>query len=200
MARTIAKDHDAKRDRILHVAAGVFAREGYDRASMSRVAIACGISKANIYHYFGGKDEMLFALLDDHLRGLRDRVLGLDLPGDPAADLRAVLTEILLAYQGADDAHRVQADALTLLPEDQQAQLRAYQRGLVAHLSARLEAAAPLAFTNAPEKLRPATMAVFGMLNWFYMWNADADTDARKEHAGLIADLCLSGLPGLAVD
>ena len=52
MVRTIAKDYDDKRRHILTVAAEVFAREGIARASMNEVARACGISKANIYHYY----------------------------------------------------------------------------------------------------------------------------------------------------
>ncbi|MEY8840231.1 TetR/AcrR family transcriptional regulator, partial [Cribrihabitans sp. XS_ASV171] len=47
MARTIAKDHDQKRAQILKSAARVFAREGFDRASMTQLARECGISKAN---------------------------------------------------------------------------------------------------------------------------------------------------------
>ena len=50
MARTIAKDHDQKRALILSASARLFAEEGYDRASMTQIARACGISKANIYH------------------------------------------------------------------------------------------------------------------------------------------------------
>lgn len=197
MARTIAHDHGEKRAHILRVAAKTFAREGYDRASMARVAADAGISKANIYHYYDSKDDLLFALLDGYLLALRERFCGLKSSGDAAADLRAALTELLLAYQGADDEHRVQAGALTYLPEEQQKILRAYQRGMVDHMAGLLRAAAPDVFAEAPEKLRPATMAVFGMLNWFYMWNAGAGEVERRDYAALVCDLCLRGLPGL---
>ena len=64
MARTIAKDHDQKREQILKSAAKVFADQGFDRASMNLLAKECGISKANIYHYYDSKDALLFDLLD----------------------------------------------------------------------------------------------------------------------------------------
>ena len=38
MARTRAKDHDDKREAMLHRAAIVFSRDGYDRASMAQLA------------------------------------------------------------------------------------------------------------------------------------------------------------------
>ena len=63
MARTIAKDHDAKRAHILKTAARVFAEEGFARASMNQLARACGISKANIYHYYDSKDALHFDIL-----------------------------------------------------------------------------------------------------------------------------------------
>lgn len=197
MARSIAKDHDEKRGQILAAAARVFADEGYHRASMSQLAAACGISKANIYHYWGSKDALLFDLLESYLAGLRDRIAAVDGAGmTPEDHLGAVTEEILLAYRGADDAHRVQVAALSALPEDQQRILRGYQRDLVAQVSGILAAAAP-GLAEDPAKLRAATMSLFGMLNWFYMWNR-ADTEAaRRGYARLVTDMMLGGLPRL---
>ena len=83
MSRPIAKDHDEKRAHILKIAARVFADQGFARASMSQVAKDCGISKANIYHYYSSKDALLFDILDTYLSALRDRIIGLDLAGLP---------------------------------------------------------------------------------------------------------------------
>lgn len=198
MARTIAKDHDQKRAQILKSAAHVFAREGFDRASMTQLARECGISKANIYHYYDGKDAILFDILDSYLSELRDRVLGVDTDGlAPEARLRRVAREILNAYKGADDEHQVQMNALSALPEDQQSRMRAYQRDMVRFVSDCLRAAAPEVFADDRAKLRATTMSVFGMLNWYFMWSADADTQAREAYAGLVCDLTLNGVRGL---
>ena len=198
MARTIAKDHDQKRAQILSASARLFAEEGYDRASMTQIARACGISKANIYHYYEGKDALLFDLLDNYLSGLRDRVCGLDLDGlDPVARLRCILTEVLLAYEGADHEHKVQLNAMSALPEVQQEHLRAYQREMVKCMSTAIREAAPDTLGSDKGKLRAVTMSVFGMLNWHYMWNAGADTEDRKGYADLVVRLTLEGVAGL---
>ena len=198
MARTIAPDHDDKRRSILKAAAGVFATEGYDRASMNRVAEAAGISKANIYHYYDGKGALLFGLLDAYLSALRDRIAGLDLDGQPPRDrLLAITTELLLAYQGMDDEHQLQAAGIPVLPLKEQEVLKGYQRDLVAFMSAALEAASPETFAGDRARLRSATMSVFGMLNWFYMWNGGAGEAARRDYARLVTDLTLGGLEGL---
>ena len=198
MARTIAKDHGEKRAQILKAAAKVFAEQGFDRASMSKLAAECGISKANIYHYYDSKDALLFDLLDNYLSTLRDRVCGVDAAGLPPEEaLRRTVLEILLAYQGADDEHRVQSAGIAVLPADQQQVLRAYQRDMVRQMSSILARLAPAHLKNDASRLRAATMSVFGMLNWFYMWNPGADEAARRDYAALVSDMVLKGLPGL---
>ena len=198
MARPIAKDHDAKRQLILNRAAQLFAEDGFDGTSVRRVAAACEISKANIYHYYDGKDDILFAILDQRLGGLRDRICGMDLSGrSPEECLRLTLIEILLAYQGADHAHQLQATSLRQLSTDRQATLVAYQRDLVAHLSALITAVAPDLYAGDAAKLKAATMSVFGMLNWYYMWNKKADAAERRDYGTLVARLCMAGLRGL---
>ena len=144
MARPIAKDYGTKRRLILNQAARLFANEGFDRTSVSRVAQACEISKANVYHYYGGKDEILFDILDAYLSGLRDRIVGMDL-ADQTAQKRfsLTITEILLAYQGADFEHRLQANVMGHLPPKQQAILQGYQKDLVSHLSGLVSGIAP---------------------------------------------------------
>jgi AcrR family transcriptional regulator len=198
LARTIAKDHDQKRDQILQSAAKIFATEGFDRSSMAQLAKECGISKANIYHYYDSKDAILFDILDSYLSGLRDLILATDVEGlSPEDRLRRVIRDVLRAYQGSDYEHQVQLNALSALPEDQQDLMRAYQRDMVRYLSDCIRAAAPQVFGDDRAKLRAVTMSVFGMLNWYYMWNGGAAPQARDAYATLVADLTLRGLPGI---
>lgn len=198
MARTIARDHDDKRRHILKEAAKVFARDGIARTSMSEVARACGISKANIYHYYSGKDELVFGILDAYLSELRERICTPDLERQPPRDrLRSMTETILLAYEGMDAEHQIQTEGLPLLPQDRQDILKGYQRDMVNSLARILQACAPDVFTNDRKLLRQATMSVFGMLNWFYRWNAEAGQADRIAYAHVVADLTLDGLGGL---
>jgi len=198
MARTQAKDHSAKREAILEAAARVFASEGFDRASMAALAQDAGISKANIYHYYDSKDALLFDLLDSHLKELRDRLAEVNLDGlAPAEKLLALCVEVLLAYQGADNAHRVQSAGMDHLPPDQRQILFGYQRDMVKKVSSVIAENAPDVFERDPAKLRSVTMSVFGMLNWHYMWNASADEDARRAYGAEVAKLALGGLKAL---
>ena len=199
MARTIAKDHDQKRARILDTAARVFATEGFDRASMTQLARECGISKANIYHYYDGKQALLFDVLDSYLRDLRDRICIADEGAtDPETRFRQMVGEILHAYQGADHYHKVQMNALSVLPDAQRRHLRGYQRQLVEAMAKALADVAPAAFAVDADRLRATTMSVFGMLNWFFMWNTTAGASERDDYAKLVAELTLDGVRGSA--
>lgn len=195
MARTIAQDHEDKRDVILRAAARIIASEGYGRASMAMIAIEAGISKANIYHYYSGKDALLFDILSTHLKGLRDRICGLLFSSDdPEAQLRSILHELLLAYVGADAEHEVQLNALAALPETDQAVLREYQRDLVRFVRARVERLMDPALAADTSNVRAVTMSVFAMVNWHYKWDGQADAKARKAYADLVTRLIKKGV------
>ena len=200
MARPIAKDYGTKRRLILDRAAKLFADEGFDRTSVSRVAQACEISKANVYHYYRGKDEILFDILNAYLSGLRDSVFTLQ-KGitnlSPEDQFAATVRKLLLDYQGMDNEHRLQTTVLNHLPADQQKVLLGYQRDIVRLVSGLIAAIEPRVFENNAENLRATTMSVFGMLNWYYMWNPNADEQARRDYAAHVCQLCKGGFARL---
>jgi len=53
-----------KAARIRQAAHDEFCENGFDGASMDRIALRADVSKPTIYQYFGGKDELLDAVLD----------------------------------------------------------------------------------------------------------------------------------------
>ncbi len=196
MPRGIARDHAEKRAAIRKAAAAYFADYGFDRASMAGAARAAGVSKALIYHYWASKEDLLFDILEAHLARLAGVV---DEVGDNLAGpdrLRGLIRAILLNYRDADHEHKLQIDALHTLPPEKQAPLIAHQRRLVAAMSAALQAAGPGALENG--RLKPVTMSVFGILNWFYMWHRPGAGMSREAYADLVADFVEGGLKGLA--
>ena len=189
MARGLARDHDEKRAALRKGAARYFARHGFDRASMTGAAKSCGVSKALIYHYWSSKEDLLFDILDTHLSDLVAVV-----EAARGAGLRGIVRAILAAYEDADAEHKLQLDALTVLPPERQKPLIALQRRLVAVMS---DAVAQEAPGLSADRLRAATMSVFGILNWFYMWHRPGKGLSRTEYAELVGDFVISGLHGL---
>jgi AcrR family transcriptional regulator len=186
MPRGIAKDHDEKRVALRKGAAAYFARHGFDRASMTGAAQQCGVSKALIYHYYDGKEALLFDILESHLSDLVEVVEEARLDG-----LAGLIRAFLAAYADADAEHKLQLDALGTLPEDMQAPLFDLQRQLVSIMSDAVRSEQP---GLSGDRLRAVTMSVFGILNWFYMWHRPGRGLSRAEYADLATDFVRGGL------
>ncbi|MCK0140898.1 TetR/AcrR family transcriptional regulator [Aliiroseovarius sp. F20344] len=192
MPRGIARDHEEKRAAIRKGAAAYFAEHGFDRASMTAAAKHCGVSKALIYHYYDSKEALLYDILDHHLSGLVAEV-----EAAPETDgLRGLVRAILVAYKGADAEHKLQLDSLNVLEPEQQVPLYELQRRLIDMMGAALRKEAPDRFENGAN-LRAVTMSVFGILNWYYMWNRPGKGLNREDYADLVTDLITGGIHNL---
>ncbi|MDP8917599.1 MAG: TetR/AcrR family transcriptional regulator [Pseudomonadota bacterium] len=196
MARTRATDYDDKRRAILDRSAELFAEHGYDRASMSKIAEACGVSKANLYHYYRDKEELLFDVIRFHLEELLEVVEAADNPDlSPAARLKELVAALLEAYRDADAQHNVQINGLRLLPSDRQTELKAMERELVKIFSDAVAGVAPQ--LKDTKLLKPVTMSLFGMINWHYLWFKNTGDVTRADYAELVAQLIVDGTRNL---
>src|SRR3954452_22573034 len=61
-----------RRAGILRAARKVFARHGYDGATMDDVAEACSIAKGTLYLYFKSKRQIYHGVLKEDLESLRE--------------------------------------------------------------------------------------------------------------------------------
>jgi TetR/AcrR family transcriptional regulator len=196
LARIRAADYDDKRRALLDVAARLFATSGFDRTSISEIAATAGVSKALLYHYYSGKDEVLFDIIDGHIRDLIAQVAAADDPGLPPEEhLLALITAILEAYRDADTMHKVQINELGKLRPDQQQLIRGLERDLVTIVARAIIRINPdLAGGDEARLLKPVTMALFGILNWTYLWFRDDKPLTRADYARIVARLFTDGV------
>ncbi|ADZ70577.1 TetR/AcrR family transcriptional regulator [Polymorphum gilvum] len=194
MARTRAADYDDKRNAILNRSAALFAAKGIDRAAMSEVARACGVSKALLYHYYASKEDLVFDIIHAHLSELDEAIAEADAP-DLAPDqrLRALVRRTLEAYRDANDKHKVQLAGVPALPADKAEAIKAIERRIVRRYSDALLAVNPDLNRDRP-LLRPVTMSLLGMLNWVYMWFRPDGPISREDYADIAATLVLEGV------
>jgi AcrR family transcriptional regulator len=72
---------DVRRVRLLDAAGRVFARLGYEAASVEDIAFEAGVGKPTVYRYFAGKEALFEAVFEralDELEGGLDQVLERD--------------------------------------------------------------------------------------------------------------------------
>jgi AcrR family transcriptional regulator len=193
MARTQAADYGSKRRSILDQSAKVFAAQGYDKTSMAQIAKTCGFSKALLYHYYENKEALLTDIIQVHLEELLDEVqaaVNADL--SPKDQLRALVTALLLAYEDADDKHKLQINELSFLPKERQVGLKQLERDLVSIFADAVIAASP-AVASREKMIMPVTMSLFGILNWTYLWFRPTGDLTRTDYADLVTNLIIDG-------
>ena len=194
MARTRASDFAEKQQDLLRNAAAVIAEQGMDKASMSQIAERAGVSKALLYHYYPGKDALIFAIIHTHLAEVDAAVEAAD--DEALADrdrLRKLVGAVLDVYRGADNEHIVQLNAKRALTADQQQQLAAIERRIVRRFSLVIDRINP-ELRNGRPLLMPVTMSLFGMMNWVYMWFRDGGRISREDYADVATTLILEGI------
>ncbi|MFV0291801.1 MAG: TetR/AcrR family transcriptional regulator [Paracoccus sp. (in: a-proteobacteria)] len=194
MARTRASDFAEKQQDLLRNAAAVISDQGMDKASMSMIAERAGVSKALLYHYYPGKDALIFSIIKTHLIEVDEAVAAADDPDLPDRDrLRALVRAVLDIYRGADNEHVVQLNAKRALSDDQQQALAEIERRIVRRFSSVIDRINPELRQERP-LLMPVTMSLFGMLNWVYMWFRDGGPITREDYADIATTLILEGV------
>jgi AcrR family transcriptional regulator len=184
---------DARRDAILRAAGRIFRDRGFADSGMRDIAEAADLSPANLYHYFRGKDEILFYCQDRAL----DRMLGgvaeaRRASTSPAARLEQVLTthvRTLIDEIDGASAHVY----LDVLPTPLRARIVAKRDRYERAVRRLVEEGARGGAFAAPD---PAlvTRAMLGAVNWTVTWFRPEGPQASERIAAAIAAYLVRGV------
>lgn len=193
MTRVRADDYDSKKQSILDRAAALFAQRGFDSATMIEVATACGTSKSHLYHYFPAKEDLLYAIVSEHITGLLEElteIVSLPLP----AETRFSQFVAAFVARAADsrNEHLVLVNDLKFLPEPKRKKVRKMETGLVDLMVGLLKEINPKQME--PVKVRaPYAMLLFGMIIWTFTWYEKSGAISPAELAERISQLFVHG-------
>jgi AcrR family transcriptional regulator len=196
MARPQSPDYDRRRDAIVAAAASLYARRGFQGASVAELAKACGTSKALIYHYFPSKDDILYEVMAAHLDDLVDAADDAMQSGDARERLRALTMAFMRLYVGARDSHKVLLNELDNLPPGRRVEVVAKQRRIIAVVETLVREIRP----DANPMVLPLSMLFFGMINWTHTWFRPGGAVTPEQLADLAVEMALNGLNGLKLD
>jgi len=186
-----------KEDRTAHiyrVAAGIMCKKGYEATSMNDIAEAVGLTKAGLYHYIRGKEDLLFQIMSFGMDMVDEDVIA---PAREIADAQPRLRAIV-------DRHcrRImeQGGAVTILLEEMPALTPAHQRIIRNRKRSYFELVRDtLDELSAEGKLRDvdptvAAFTLFGMILWTSRWYRDGGELTPEQAASDVGEMAMNAV------
>jgi AcrR family transcriptional regulator len=179
------------REELLAAAGQLFTTRGYTATTTRAIAERAGMRQASMYHYFGGKEDVLAALLEGTVRPSLDLALALAARDDLPAEARLwalCRADVVLLCGGLHNL-----GALYLLPEvraERFADFRAVRDELKAAYAGLLAATAAGAELPADELALRADL-VFGLIEGVILIRREAPDRDPADFASATADAAL---------
>ena len=187
--------HDEKAHLILNGAAKVFSEKGYHHASMRDIAKVTGMSLAGMYHYFSGKEEILFSIQRFCFREVLDRLQDrLDEAADPHQKLRTIVRNHLEFFTQNVTEMRVLSHEAESLAGDYRQHIDEMKREYYQIVSSVLDELHESGWKKAER--RRATLSFFGMINWIYTWYSPRRDGSPDELANTMMSILDHGIVG----
>ncbi|WP_208353398.1 TetR/AcrR family transcriptional regulator [Pseudaestuariivita rosea] len=101
---TVEKNQSGDRQaEIIRISTDLFLKNGFSGTSMSKIANACDITKASLYHHFSGKEDLFIACVTD---GYKEALVALeeilaDTSQSPETQLRLALDTLYSTIVGS---------------------------------------------------------------------------------------------------
>lgn len=200
MTRARAEDYEEKKKGILDKAAALIARKGFDVATMMDVAKACGTSKSHLYHYFPSKEELLFAIVYEHITQQVEDIRRLVAqPGSAEERFERFVDSFVRGAARSRDEHVMLMNDLKFLPKAQRDHIISLEIEL-AHILVELLREINPALMAEERVQTPYALLLFGMMIWTFTWYKRNGSITPKELAQRISQLYVNGFKGLPAD
>ncbi len=96
--------YDRKQADLVTAAAEVFADQGYDQTSIQELSDAIGLAAGGLYHYFGGKEQLLIGICNELMEPILVR--GREIAADVSVPAEERLRALVRAWVAHVVAHR----------------------------------------------------------------------------------------------
>jgi TetR/AcrR family transcriptional regulator, cholesterol catabolism regulator len=179
---------------VYRIAAEIMCQKGYEGTSMNDIAEAAGLTKAGIYHYIRGKEDLLFEIMTYAMDNLDQKVIA---PAQEIADAEERLRKIV---EGHTRSLLEGVGAITIVLEEMPALTAAHRRiiktrkrayfDFIRHTLDQLESEGKLRNVNHTT----AAFSLLGMILWISRWyRRDGKLSADQVMKDYV-DIAMNGL------
>jgi len=189
---------EERRERLLDTVAALVARKGYEATSMRDVSEALGVSPAGLYYHFKGKEDLLFQIQFRTFSALlKAQEVVATVPGTAEERFRRLMIGHLAFFSSHPNELKVCTYEMESLGGDLfeavEEQRRRYYHLFSAVVAELMDQRVPPEGAT-PDRSRHASLFVFGMLNWIFMWYDPARHGTVEQIGEEMIDLALNGL------
>lgn len=156
---------------ILRTAAQLICRDGYGATPIQRIAEACGLTKAGLYHHIRSKEHLLLEIMNYGMDIFEEQVLSQVLPiADPVERLKACMEKhVRLVTGGRDKEITIILHEDGSLTGEGRAQINARKKRYIRFLESSF-AEAVRDGRMRPINPKVAAFSFLGTVNWIYKW------------------------------
>ncbi len=179
--------YDRRRQEVVHGAAKVFARRGYDQTTMQQLAATMGLATGALYHYFAGKQQVLAAICDQLMDPLLVQASELVDDGRPGDEQLRSLVALWVTHVVSHRDHMLvfQQERHVIESGDPWRQVRAARKVFERLVADVLDRAQPRG------DRRLALLALLGMVNHTAQWYRPRGALTPEQIADGYVDLIL---------
>jgi TetR/AcrR family transcriptional regulator, cholesterol catabolism regulator len=172
-------------------------RKGYEATSMNDIANAVGLTKAGLYHYIEGKEDLLFQIMSYGMQMIdQDVMVPAKLVPDATERLRTIISRHSKRVIDVGGAVSILLDEMYALTPAHRRVIKGRKRAYFELIRETLEQ------LSAESKLRDlsptvATFCLFGMLSWVARWYRK---DGKLSAEQVLSDLLEAALNSVLKD
>ena len=193
------REREARKREILVAAKAIFAKDGYHGATLDEIALRAEFSKASLYTYFRDKQDLFYAVLEDGLDRLLEKVKEIayqDL--QPLSKLELMIRGVIEYLEEDRDFFRVFNPERVRMTDMRNPHLN---RRILPRIKAFIEVAALVVKEGTDQgkikKVDPLEVAnlLFGMTHSVVaQWLLEGAKDPLEERSKVILDILLNGI------
>jgi TetR/AcrR family transcriptional regulator, cholesterol catabolism regulator len=188
--------YEERRDTVIDAAARVFAAQGYDATTIDDLVAATGLQRGGLYHYIGGKQDLLIAIHERFLTPLLEQAREIAAQHlEPETALRALAQALI------ENIHRYRDQVTvffhewrTIEGDERWTQIRRERREfelMIEEVLERGRAEGRFRFSDT----RIALLGFLGMFNYMPQWY---EPHGRMSHHAIAEQFCDIFLRGIA--